>query len=87
VNKYPYHGYIVSHLLDCGIDKLVMLEQNYVDMMIQHRLEAICSVHNTRSSNSRMSLKLPSAMSIEFFSQQVLIVAHVDVSMNLSMRQ
>jgi hypothetical protein len=56
-------------------------------MMIQHRLEAICSVNNTRSLDSGMSLELPSAMSIEFFAQQVLIVPHVDVSINLSMRR
>jgi hypothetical protein len=33
MNKYPYHDYIVSQLLDYGVDKIVTLEQNVVDMM------------------------------------------------------
>jgi hypothetical protein len=67
--------------LDYGVDKLMMLEQNYVDMMIQHGLEGICSVDYI------MSLELPSAMFAKFFAQQVLIVAHVGVNMNLTKRQ
>jgi hypothetical protein len=52
MNKYPNHGYVVSQLLDCGVDKLVMLKQNYVDMMTQHRPKGICNVNYTRSSHS-----------------------------------
>jgi hypothetical protein len=50
MNKYPYHDYIVSQLLDYGVDKTVTLEQNVVDMMTQHRPKGICSVDNIRSS-------------------------------------
>jgi hypothetical protein len=39
------------------------------------------------SSHLGMSSKLPSATSIEFFSQQVWIVAHLGVSMNLTKRR
>ncbi len=52
--------------------------------MTQHRSEGICSVDNTMSSNSEMSLELSSAMSTKFLGQQVFIIAHVGVSMNLS---
>jgi hypothetical protein len=80
MNKYLYHGYTISWLLDCGADKSWMLEQDFVDMMIQHSLEGICSVNYTTSS------ELPNATSIEFFVQQVLTIAHVGVSMNLTRR-
>ncbi len=56
-------------------------------MMTPHRPKEICSVNNIRSLDSRMSSKLPSATSTKFFAQQVLTIAHVDVSMNLNMRQ
>jgi hypothetical protein len=39
MNKYLDHAYIVFQLLDYGVDKLMMSEQNFVDMMIQHRPE------------------------------------------------
>jgi hypothetical protein len=42
------------------------LEQNSIDLMIQHRTEDVCSVDNTKSSNLDLSLEKPSAMSIEF---------------------
>jgi hypothetical protein len=34
MNKYSDHGYIVSQLLDCGVGKSLMLEHNFVDLMI-----------------------------------------------------
>ncbi len=64
-----------------------MLKQNFAIVMIQHRLERICSVVYTRSLDLRMSSKLPNATSIEFFVQHVIIVAHVGLSMNLTRRQ
>jgi hypothetical protein len=67
MNKYLNCGYIVSYLLDCGVNKLVALKQNYVDLMTWHMLEAIYSVDNTRSLDSKMSSKLPDAMSTIFF--------------------
>ncbi len=84
--KYPNHDYVDSQLLDCGVDKLMMSKQNFVDMMTQHGSKAICNVDNTRSSDSGMSLELPNAMSIELVGQQVFTIAHVDVNMNLSGR-
>jgi len=39
------------------------------------------------SSHLGMSSKLPSATSIESFSQQVLTIAHLGVSMNLTKRR
>jgi hypothetical protein len=64
-----------------------MLEQNSIDLMIQHGVEGICSVDYTMSSHLRMSSKLPKATSIEFFSQQVLSIAHLGVNMNLTKRR
>jgi hypothetical protein len=54
--------------------------------MTQHRPKGIYNVDYTLSLDSRMSSGLPNAMSTNLFAQQVLIVAHVDVSMNLSKR-
>jgi hypothetical protein len=42
-------------------------KQNYADLMTQHGLKGICNVDNTKSSYSKASSKLPSAMSIELF--------------------
>jgi hypothetical protein len=36
MNKYPNYDYAYLYLLDYGVYKSFMLEQNYVDMMIQH---------------------------------------------------
>ncbi len=33
MNKYSDHGYVISQLLDCGVDELVTSEQNFVDLM------------------------------------------------------
>jgi hypothetical protein len=66
MNKYSNHDYINSQLLDCGVDKSLTSEQNYVDLMTPHRLERIYNLDNTMSSYSEMSSKLPSATSIEF---------------------
>jgi hypothetical protein len=46
-----------------------MLEQDFVDLMIQRRLEGICSVDYIMSLDSRMSSKLPSATCTLFFAQ------------------
>ncbi len=84
MNKYSNHDYANPQLLDCGVDKSVMSKQNFANMIIQHKLEGTCNVNSTRSSYSKMSLELPSATSTKFLNQQVIIVAHVDVNMNLS---
>jgi hypothetical protein len=55
--------------------------------MIQHRPEGIYNVDNVGSLDSRMSLEPPNAMSTEFLRQQILTIAHVDVSMNLNRRK
>jgi hypothetical protein len=50
MHKYSDHGYIVSQLLDYGVDKSLMSKQNFVDLMTQHRPEGICNVDYTKSS-------------------------------------
>jgi hypothetical protein len=55
MNKYVDHDYIISQLLDYGVDKLVMLEQNFVNLIIQHRPKGIYNVNNTKSSNLGIS--------------------------------
>ncbi len=49
MNKYLDHGYTVSQLLDSGVDKSLMLKQDFVDLMTEHRPKKICSVDYTRS--------------------------------------
>jgi hypothetical protein len=66
MNKYLDHGYTISQLLDCGVDKSLILEQDFVDLMTQHRLKGICSVDYTISSNSKMSSGSPNATSRKF---------------------
>jgi hypothetical protein len=34
MNKYLDHGYIVSQLLDCGVNKWLKSKQDSTDMMI-----------------------------------------------------
>jgi hypothetical protein len=34
MNKYLDHAYTIFWLLDYGVDKLVMLEQNSIDLLI-----------------------------------------------------
>ncbi len=55
------HDYIVSQSLDYRSDKFVTLEQNFVDLMIQHKKEKVCSVDNTMSSDLELSSEQPSA--------------------------
>ncbi len=87
MNKYSDHGYIVFQFLVCGVNKSLMSKQDYLDLMTQHRPQGICSVDYTKSLNLEMSSELFSAMSTNFFGQQVITIAHVDVNMNLSKRQ
>ncbi len=87
MNKYSDHGYTISQLLDCGVSKSLTSKQNSVDLMTQHRLEGICSVDYIMSLDSGISSELFNAMSTIFFVQQVLTIAHVGVSMNLTRRQ
>jgi hypothetical protein len=63
MNKYSDHDYVHSQLLDYGVDKLMMSSQNFVNLMIQYRLEGVCSVDSTRSSDLEMSSELPNATS------------------------
>ncbi len=64
-----------------------MSKQDIVDLMTQHRLEGICNVDYTMSSNSWMPLELLSVMSTKSFVHKVLIIVHVGVSMNLTRRR
>jgi len=47
MNKYSDHDYVHSQLLDYGVDKLMMSNQNFVNLMIQYRLEGVCRVDST----------------------------------------
>jgi hypothetical protein len=70
MNKYPYHDFTVTQLLDYGIDKTMMSKHFFVNLMTQHRPKGICNVDNTNSSNSGMSSKLPNATANEFLGHQ-----------------
>jgi hypothetical protein len=63
---FTYHNYIVSHLLDYGLNRFVSSKQNFVNMMTQHRIEEIGSVDNIKSLDLEMSLKKPNATSTKF---------------------
>jgi hypothetical protein len=52
MNKYLNHGYIVSLLLDCGVNKSLMSKQIFANMTIQHRPRGIYNVDYTRSLDS-----------------------------------
>jgi hypothetical protein len=52
MNKYPDHGYIVSQLLDYGVDKSMMSKQISTDLMTQHWPKGICNVDKTKSLES-----------------------------------
>jgi hypothetical protein len=69
MSKYSNHGYTVSQLLDCGVDKSLMSKQDYANLMTQHRLKGIHNVDYIISSDLGMSSKLPSAMSTNCFVQ------------------
>jgi len=49
MNKYSYHDYVDSQLLNYGVDKSMTLKQDFVDLIIQNRLKGICNVNNTKS--------------------------------------
>ncbi len=44
------HCYTILQLVDYRLDFSVTLEQNFVDLMIQHKTKEIYNVNNTRSS-------------------------------------
>jgi hypothetical protein len=54
--------------------------------MTQHKTE-VCSVHNTRPLNFKLSSEQPNATSIELLGQHALFVAHINVNMNLDIRR
>jgi hypothetical protein len=44
------HGYTILQLVDYRLDFSITLEQNFVDLMIQHKTKEIYNVNNTKSS-------------------------------------
>jgi hypothetical protein len=78
------HDYIVSQSLDYGLDRSITLEQIFINLMIQHRVEEVYSVDNTRSLDLKLSSEKLSATSTKFLTQQGSTVAHVVVSMNFN---
>jgi len=81
------HDYIVSQSLDYGLDRSITLEQIFINLMIQHRVNEVYSVDNTRSLDLKLSSEILSATSTKFLGQQGSIVAHVVVSMNFNRTQ
>jgi hypothetical protein len=55
-------------------------------MMTQHRTKDICSVHNTKSSNLKLSSKQPGGTSSKLIGQHALNATHIYVNMNLNKR-
>jgi hypothetical protein len=45
------HNYTLSQSLDYKSGRLMTLEQNYVDLMIQHRTKELCNVDNNMTSD------------------------------------
>jgi len=57
------HDYKISQPIDYKLDMFVTLEQNFVDLMVQHMTKEICSVDNIKSSKLEVLLKELSAIS------------------------
>jgi hypothetical protein len=47
----------ISQLLDYGLYKYARSEQNFVNLMNQHKTEVVYNVNNTKSSNFDSSLE------------------------------
>jgi len=54
---------IVSHSFDYGSNKSITSKQNFINLMTQHTIEKVYGVDNTRSLDSKMTLKKPSVIS------------------------
>jgi hypothetical protein len=54
---------IVSHSFDYGSNKSITSKQKFINLMTQHTIEKVYSVDNTRSLDSKMTLKKPSVIS------------------------
>jgi len=54
---------IISHSFDYGSNNSITSKQNFIDLMTQHAIEKVYSVDNTRSLDSKMTLKKPNAIS------------------------
>jgi len=76
------HHYKVSQLIDYRLDMFVTSKQNFVNVMIQHMIEQICTINNTKSSLLEVLLKEPSAIFAKLLGQQTLTIAHIVISMN-----
>ncbi len=52
--------------MDYGLDSYVKSEQDFDNLMNQHRTEVVCNVNNTKSLDFDSSSEKLGAMSIEF---------------------
>lgn len=46
---FKKHDYTISQPIDYTSNTFVKLEQNFINLMTQHRIQQIYSVHNVRS--------------------------------------
>jgi hypothetical protein len=81
------HDYTISQPVDYKLDMFVISNQNSVNLMIQHKIEEIYNVDNTKSSKLEMLLKKPNVISTKLLGQQALTITHVIISMNSNRSQ
>lgn len=62
------HDYTISQPIDYTSNTFVKLEQNFIDLMTQHRIQQIYSVHNVRSLEEFVLSKEPNAISVKLLS-------------------
>jgi uridine kinase len=62
------YDHIVSQQVDYKSNMYVSSQQNFVDLMIQHKTKEIYSVDNARSSKEHVLSKEPSAILIRLLS-------------------
>jgi hypothetical protein len=61
--------YTVSQPTNYKLDMFVTWEQNFVNLMTQHKIEEICNVNNTMSLKLEVLLEEPSAIFVESLGQ------------------
>ncbi len=60
------YDYTVSKLLDYRLDKFIILKQNSINLMTQHRTKEVYNVNNNKSSYLMLSSEQLNATSTKF---------------------
>jgi hypothetical protein len=60
------YDYTVSKLLDYRLDKFIILKQNSINLMTQHRTKEVYNVDNNKSSYLMLSSEQLKATSTKF---------------------